>query len=99
MEGWEPWLLGPMFRQLAQDAQLIINLNTKIKFLTRHARDAYDVLLYFSFTPIMAVSGSQRSLGAWWGYWTVFWTRGVINLIRALVTKIRAFQGRHWDFK
>jgi hypothetical protein len=64
MEGWGPWLLGPMFRQLAQDTQLIINLNTKIEFLTRHARDAYDVLLYFVFTPIMAVSGAQRLLSA-----------------------------------
>jgi len=99
MEGWEPWLLGPMFRHLAQDTRLIINLNTKIEFLTRHARDAYDVLLYFIFTPITAVSGSQRSLGARWGYWTVFWTGGVIDLVRALVTKIGAFQGRRWDFE
>jgi hypothetical protein len=47
------------------DIQLILNLNTKIEFLTRHARDAYDVLLDFIFTPITAISGSQRWLGGW----------------------------------
>ena len=46
------------------DIQLVImNLNTEIKFLT--ARDAYDVLLHFIFTPIAAKSASQRRLSAW----------------------------------
>ena len=47
------------------DIQLVMNLNTEIEFLTRHARDAYDVLLHFIFTPIAAKSASQRWLGAW----------------------------------
>ena len=44
---------------------LIMNLNTEIELLTRCARDAYDVLLHFVFTPIVAKSVSQRWLGAW----------------------------------
>jgi hypothetical protein len=49
----------------ASDIQLIINLNTEIEFFTRHARDAYDVLLNFIFTPITVISGTQRQLGGW----------------------------------
>ena len=46
------------------DIQLVImNLNTEIKFLT--ARDAYDVLLQFIFTPTVVKSVSQRWLSAW----------------------------------
>jgi hypothetical protein len=45
------------------DIQLIMNLNTEIKFLT--TRDAYDVLLHFIFTPIAPKSALQRWLGAW----------------------------------
>jgi len=42
-----------------------MNLNTEIEFPTRHARDAYDVLLHFVFTPIVVKSALQKLLGAW----------------------------------
>jgi hypothetical protein len=69
------------------DIQLIMNLNLsrEIEFLTRCARDAYDVLLHFVFTPIAAKSASQRWLGGWQRYWTECWTGDiVVNFIRAL---------------
>jgi hypothetical protein len=42
-----------------------MNLNAEIEFLTRHTRDADDVLLYFVFTPFAAKTASKRWLGAW----------------------------------